>query len=57
MANTVTKPMALDETLQDVVTKLSEISAKTGYAVQTTTTDPGEGSALVTNSLLVVVEE
>lgn len=57
MANTVTKPMALDETLQDVVTQLTAINSKTGYAIQTTTTDPGEGSTLATNSLLVVVEE
>jgi len=53
----VTEPIALDSTLQDVVTQLTQINAKTGYAVQTTTTDPGEGSTLATNSLLVVVEE
>lgn len=57
MANVVTKPIALDETLQDVVTQLAAINAKTGYSIQTTVTDPGEGSTLATNSLLVVVEE
>lgn len=56
MANVVTKPIALDETLQDVVSQLEIISAKTGSSVQTTTVDPGEGSTLATNNLLIVIE-
>ena len=53
----VTEPIALDSTLQSVVTQLSNINTKMESSVVTTTTDPGEGSALATNRLLVVVEE